>query len=983
MVSSKQPRSNAQSLQEFVDFAKRLKGDEKGEAQLFCDRLFRAFGHGGIIEANGALEARIKFDSGQTKFADCLWSPEGKDGVLIEMKKRAEKNLEVHFPQVRDYWIEMNPEKVIGPRAQKPKYILLCNFDRFIIYQHLTRVDEISIDEVVDRASAFNFLLPEPKEPIFHNNVAAISQDAARTIGEIFKYLVFAKSEQRPVAQRFLLQCVLALFSEDFGLLPPFIFSELIRDCQKGQSAYDLFGELFRQMANPKPAHGGRFKEVRYFNGGIFDVVESIELDRTSLDLLAQAADFSWKSVNPPIFGALFESTLSNEERHQFGAHFTSEADILKIVTPTIIRPWKDRLSKAKTLQELSQFLDDLERFRVLDPAVGCGNFDYVSYRALKEIEMQAIEKIAANFTARSVKPLKFGFSRVSTKQFYGIDLLPVAVEVAKVTMMLAKELAADEWNKRISPIMSMLGLNLDEGLPLERLDTNIICDDALFCVWPQCDAVIGNPPYQSKNKMQQEMDKDYIDRVRARYPGVPGRADYCVYWFRRAHDELKPGQRAGLVGTNTIRQNYSREGGLDYITQNGGTITDAVSTQVWSGDAAVHVSIVNWVKGADVGKKRLAFQRGDAVDSPFEYHEVDQINSALSLAVDLTSAKTLKVNVNSQACFQGQTHGHKGFLIPRGEAAQLLRAHKEYADALFPFLTADEMIGNADSRPDRYVIDFRKHDIFGAQKYNLLFERIENSVLPDRKAAAKEEQTRNKSALAKNPKAKVNHHHANFLKTWWHLSYPRDELMNLLEKLPRYCVCGQVTKRPIFEFVSSSIHPNAALQVFPLADDYSFGILQSVVHWEWFTARCSTLTERFRYTSNSVFDSFPFPQKPTQAQVAAIAKAAVELRAMRRKVMAENQMSLRELYRTMEESPNNPVSDLQEELDDAVRAAYEMKKNEDVLAFLLDLNRTLSEKESKGETIIGPGLPPNIQNTEKFISKDCVRVATNVPGGL
>ena len=170
-----------------------------------------------------------------------------------------------------------------------------------------------------------------------------------------------------------------------------------------------------------------------------------------------------------------------------------------------------------------------------------------------------------------------------------------------------------------------LLGLSYDEGLPLDRLESNIICDDALFCVWPEFDVVIGNPPYQSKNKMQQEMDKDYIDHVRAHYPNVSGRADYCVYWFRRTHDEMKPGQRAGLVGTNTIRQNYSREGGLDYIVNNNGTITDAVSTQVWLGDAVVHVSIVNWVKGKTQGKKRLAFQRGDLIDSPFEYYDLDQ----------------------------------------------------------------------------------------------------------------------------------------------------------------------------------------------------------------------------------------------------------------------------------------------------------------------------------------------------------------------
>ncbi len=966
--------SNQYLLQEFVDYVKKLKGDEKGEAQLFCDRLFRAFGHGGIIEANGVLEARIKFNTtGRTKFADCLWSPPGADGVLIEMKKMAEKNLAAHFPQVRDYWIEMNPETVIGPGAQKPIYVILCNFDRFLIYKHLSLVDDIAIGELIDRASAFNFMLKEGKEPVFHRNIEKISQEAAKVVGQIFRLLIFERKEERARVQRFLLQSVLALFSEDFGLLPQAIFTELIRDCQRGQSTYDLFGGLFRQMASREAARGGRFKQVRYFNGGLFDAVEPLELDADSLSLLSKAAEFNWKHVNPAIFGTLFESTMNVKERHQFGAHFTNEADILKIVNPTIIRPWKEKLKQADTLQKLSALREELGNFKVLDPACGCGNFLYVAYRALKEIEMQIIEKIAANYSQRSSKSIKFGMSRVSTKQFHGIDLLPVAVEVAKMTMMIGKELAADEWNKRISPLTATLGLLLDEGLPLDRLEDNIVCDDALFCAWPSFDAVIGNPPYQSKNKMQLEMDREQIDQVRKRYSDVPGRADYCVYWFRRAHEEMQAGQRAGLVGTNTIRQNYSREGGLDYIVSNGGTITEAVSTQVWSGDAAVHVSIVNWLKGAEPGKKKLIFQRGDSKESPFEYYETEQINSALSLTADLTSAKTLRANVGSKACFQGQTHGHSGFLLKREEAEQLIASDEKYREVLYPFLTADEMIGSCGSWPKRYVIDFRKYDIFSAQEYTEVFNRIKNSVLLERQKKAKEEEKTNKALLVKNPKSRVNRHHANFLRQWWKLSYPREELMNIIENLPRYCVCGQVTKRPIFEFVSSSINPNAALIVFPLPDDYSFGILQSIVHWEWFTARCSTLTERFRYTSNSVFDSFPWPQKASAKQIKAVAERAVALRSTRRSIMQQHKMSLRDLYRVMEETSDNPVSEAQDKLDAAVFAAYGMKKNTEVLSFLLSLNLELAEKEASGEKIIGPSLPPTIKDAAAFITDDCI----------
>jgi hypothetical protein len=113
-----------------------------------------------------------------------------------------------------------------------------------------------------------------------------------------------------------------------------------------------------------------------------------------------------------------------------------------------------------------------------------------------------------------------------------------------------------------------------------------------------------------------------------------------------------------GLVGTNTIRQNYSREGGVDYILANGGTITEAVSTQVWSGEAAVHVSIVNWLKGKMEGKKKLFLQKGDHIDSPWQMVDVDEINSSLSAGLDVASAIRLRTNIECGGCYQGQTHG-------------------------------------------------------------------------------------------------------------------------------------------------------------------------------------------------------------------------------------------------------------------------------------------------------------------------------------
>lgn len=57
---------------------------------------------------------------------------------------------------------------------------------------------------------------------------------------------------------------------------------------------------------------------------------------------------------------------------------------------------------------------------------------------------------------------------------------------------------------------------------------------------------------------------------------------------------------RAGLVGTQNIRNNASRTAGLDQIVETG-TILDAVDSQPWSGEANVSVSIVNWIKSQDL----------------------------------------------------------------------------------------------------------------------------------------------------------------------------------------------------------------------------------------------------------------------------------------------------------------------------------------------------------------------------------------------
>ena len=962
------------SLAQFATFARSLKGDEKGEAQLFLDKFFRALGHGGVQEAGATLEFRIAKKPGSAqlelikgepaakmkggkKFADLLWP----DRVLIEMKSRKEKNLEKHYDQTFEYWTHIVPKR--------PPYVILCNFDEFWIYDFNTQlfdpVERIHLRELAESADSLGFLLPKPETPRFGNNRVEVTRKAADAFAEVFRKIV-NRGEDRTRAQRFILQLLVSVVSEDIGLLPDNFVTNLLQLCaERPADSFDLLGGLFRQMATQEQARGGRYAGIEYFNGGLFSLVDPIELKLTEADMLFKAADrHDWSQVKPEIFGTLFQHSMDAGERHAFGAHFTSEFDIQKVVGPTIVRPWRERIEAAKSDKAaLLAALGDLRKFQVLDPACGSGNFLFVAYREMKRLERNILTRLQ-----RAKAQIKLT-SAVSIQQCHGLDTQPFAVELAKVTLMLAKELELREADR----LGASEGLFFQEKpLPLDNLDANIRCADALFTEWPKADAIIGNPPYLGSRFLAQEHGYEYARKVHARFPDVPKMADFCTHWFRLAHDALPSGGRAGLVGTNTIRQNESREASLDYIVENGGVITEAIATQVWSGDAAVHVSIVNWVKGNGPGAKRLTTQVGDKASDPWKVEEVEIISPTLSNTTDVSSALALAANQKPKAVYVGQYPFHEGFLLTPDEAAAMIHAEPKSREVLFPYMIGRDLV--EEGGPTRWSIDFGQNDIFFARGYPLAFERVKVRVMPDVVAHAEAEKAKTGKATTR---------WTRVAQRWWQFRDYQPGTIAAIKTLPRYVAVSRVTKRPIFEFVSSAIRPDNALVVFPFADDYSFGILSSGVHFAWFKARCSTLKGDFRYTSDTVFDTFPWPQTPTKAQIAEVAAAAVALRALRREIMGKLGYSLRELYRTLEDPGANPLREAHSRLDTAVRDAYEFHSAETALADLLELNAELAAKERSGTSITPPGLPLPTPEQAAFTTEDCIGVLSETVRGF
>ncbi len=183
--------------------------------------------------------------------------------------------------------------------------------------------------------------------------------------------------------------------------------------------------------------------------------------------------------------------------------------------------------------------------------------------------------------------------------------------------------------------------LDVDPSLPLDNLDKSIVCADALFTDWPEVDAIVGNPPMLGDRKIRGELGINYIRKLQET-SGVEGVVDLSCYWFRRAHDRLPRGARAGLVGTSGIRVGKAREASLDYVVANGGTITNAVSSRLWPGDAALDVSMVNWVKGLSEGPHSLIVE-----DQVFA---VARIPTHLQLYADVSDSQKIAANRSGSA---------------------------------------------------------------------------------------------------------------------------------------------------------------------------------------------------------------------------------------------------------------------------------------------------------------------------------------------
>jgi hypothetical protein len=843
-------------------------GSERSGAQLFLNELFECYGQD--LRTCGATLEQPQAG----RFLDLKWP-----GVcIVEMKAPGEAGrLDRHRKQAIDYWTaSSDPERGIAA----PPWVVLCAFHRFEIFEpgRFFNAPRAAFDlvELPDRYDALLFLAGH--DPVFVGGHAAVTIGAAQAMAGLSRQLAERRAAGPDERRDFVLQCVWSMFAEDLGQIPGHRFSRIVEELMSNpqRSSADELGRLFELLNDPapeRPAHG-LYAGVPYANGGLFERAARIHLDRGELELLRQAAAFNWREVEPQIFGSLLEGTLGHDKQWELGAHYTHDAEMQKIVQPTIVRPWTERIENLSTPKEAERAQADLMRYVVLDPACGSGNFLYLAYRELRRIERRLHEREAQLRRAAGLPEaarLNIFFPLANIR---GIELDPFAVSLARVTLWMGHRLAVEE-------------LSLDERtLPLADL-SGIVNRDALQIPWPRADAIIGNPPYHGSQNLRTILGDERVEWLKESFGA--GVQDLCVYWFRLAAEHLEPGGRAGLVGTNSISQNRARGASLNYVVERGGVITDAVSRQKWPGEAVVNVSIVNWVR--DPPELPARFE--------LDGSEVAGISTRLRES-KIAIEEYAPLPANRGRSFQGPIPAGEFYLDSEEARALLARSDASYRDVVRPYLVGDDLAEDPAQGPRRWVIDFGSRALEWAMQYPAALDIVRERVKPSRD---------------------INRDRG-FREKWWMFGRPRGEMRDALAPLSRYIAGNAQGKRFLFAWQPPEVCPSNLTNVFAFEDDYAMGVLTACVHDAWAHSESSTLEDRPRYTPTTCFETFPWPM-PTPGQRGRVGATAAELVTQRQAITQPEQIGLTTLYNRVDEGAYAHIARLHRALDHAVLDAY------------------------------------------------------------
>ena len=838
---------------------------------------------------------------------------------------------------------------------------------------------------------------------------AAVTRELAGRLAKLAKLL--EKEHDAEAVSAFLMRCLFTMFAEDIELLAgksnadgtkqkP--FTQLLRDHRETPEVFaGMVESLWQAMDRGgfAPAIAAR---VRHFNGGLFAETSALPLSKTQIGLLLEAAESQWRNVEPAIFGTLLERALDPVERHKLGAHYTPRAYVERLVLPTVIEPlraeWDDVHAAATQLEEdgdtagaaklVRGFYNQLTHTRILDPACGSGNFLYVTMEQMKRLEGEVagvLKRLGQTAPLVGVDP----------GQFLGIEINPRARAIADLVLWIGYI----QWHLRSRGIENF-------GEPILQKLSNIECRDAVLdydkkvarqdpetgevltiwdgrttkphpvtgnevpdetariplydyinprkASWPECDYIVGNPPFIGKGRIRAALGDGYVDALRTVWRDIPDSADFVMYWWFNAAERVSTGEvrRFGFITTNSISMAFNRRVVDSAISSKKSplSIVYAIPDHPWVDTvdgAAVRIAMTVGARGVFEGKLCSVESEESLTNENVSVNLSDREGIIhANLAIGAPVAKAASLQANREITSMGVMLAGSGFIIQRADAINIGLGGNLFVD--------------------RHVKEYRN----GKDVTHL----PRNALVIDLYGMTHSEVRRDLPAIYQHilervkPGRDANRDNA-FRKNWWLFGRNRPALRQMIQGIGRYIATVETSKHRYFVFLAEDVLPDHKLIAWGLSDAFHLGVLSSRIHLTWTLATGGTLEDRPVYNKTRCFDPFPFPDA-TEQQKSRIRELGEALDAHRKARQAEHPtLTMTGMYNVLEKLRSGEaltakekaiheqglvsvLKQIHDDLDAAVAESYGWPaelSDDEILERLVALNTERAAEEERG----------------------------------
>lgn len=853
--------------------------DENAEAKPFLIDFFNIFG---VSDRRvNKFEYKVPKRSGGNGYIDMLW----KGNILIEMKSRG-KDLDKAYQQASEYFDGLKEYDL-------PKYILVCDFQRFRLEDvDNGKVYDFTLDELYKKVNLFGFVAG------YSSKVELKEQDpvnlkAAEAMAKLHDKLKEIGYDGHNL-ELYLVRLLFCLFADDTTIFNKNIFYDYVRthSSEDGANLASVINEVFEILNTPIEKRLKNISEelnaFPYVNGKLFEErLPLASFDSKMRSILLNCSALDWGTISPAIFGSMFQGVMDSNKRRNLGAHYTSEKNILKLISPLFLDDLKAEFEKAKTNEKkLRELHLKISKMRFLDPACGCGNFLIVIYRELRLLELEILKALYGAQQVFNISDLIL----CNVNQFAGIEYEEFPAQITKVAMWLI--------DHQMNMLCSREFGEYFVRLPL-RASANIVHGDALEFDWndvvpkDELSYIIGNPPFVGARQMS-KLQSGQVATVFQNIKGV-GNLDYVTAWYAKAAQFIQETSiKVAFVSTNSIVQG-EQVGILWNVLLNkyGVKIHFAHRTFKWSneakGNAGVYCVIIGFAHyDADV---KTIFEYEDISGEP-HILRAKNINPYLVDSYDIMLSKRSapicaapKINYGSFALDDGN------YTLSESDRDEIINECGNSEKLIRPFIGGQELLHSI-KRYCLWMIDASPKEIKENRK---ILERVE--AVRKWRSDSNRDNTRK---LADTPTvfAEIRQPDTNYL------AIPTTSSEN--------------RKYIPIALLSPDIVASNQLYIVPNVTLYHFGVLTSAMHMAWTKYVCGRLKSDFRYSSGIVYNNFPWAENPTPKQIERIEQCAEAVLEARKMFPGA---SLADLYDPLAMPP--VLMKAHQALDKAVDAAY------------------------------------------------------------